>query len=194
MTKGKQMENGWARVNSWDVMDGVLSHIIVCSKWEWIRWLTQANHIFNRLGITSNHDDYIFVHGVSYDLRLYETGDSIPSGYLFLCPSVDLQSDNPSYFRHPECPAYWSLDPSGVEQLGMEEAEQLGFPSFEFTMTAYANSWDENIYAGIRKFHEARGFDPDSLDVALELGYPLLQLSVDAHRQFAHGKLKTPTQ
>ncbi|KAJ7472511.1 hypothetical protein FB451DRAFT_989749, partial [Mycena latifolia] len=105
-----------------------------------------------------------------------DTGDNIPSGYLFLCPLADLQSDKPSYFRHPECAAYWSLDPSGVERLGMEEAEQLGFPAFELKMEPRGWFWDESVYAGIRQFHQGKGFDPDSLDVALKLGYPLLQL------------------
>ncbi|KAJ7472528.1 hypothetical protein FB451DRAFT_298398, partial [Mycena latifolia] len=146
----------------------------------------QANHIFNHLGISSNHRDYVFLHEIQYYLRLYGTSDSIPSGYLFLCPLADLQSDSLSHFRHPECVAYWSLDPSGVERLGMEEAEQLGFPAFELETKAWGNSWDESVYIGIREFHQAKGFDPDSLDVALEVGYPLYQLSADAHSLFAH--------
>ncbi|KAJ7461444.1 hypothetical protein FB451DRAFT_1497136, partial [Mycena latifolia] len=167
-------------------MDGGLSHSIVCD-YTPCGWLVQVNHIFNRLGIASNHRNYVFVRQISYDLRLYDTGDSIPSGYLFLCPLADLQSNNPSYFRHPKCPGYWSLDPSGVEPLGMEEVEQLGFPAFEFTMNADTTSWDESVYTGIRQFHQAKGFDPDSLDMDLKLEYPLYQLSADADGPFAHG-------
>ncbi|KAJ7478386.1 hypothetical protein FB451DRAFT_183803 [Mycena latifolia] len=145
-----------------------------------------ANYIFNRLGITSNHHDYAFVDYIGCQLIILNTGDSIPSGYLFLPPFVDLRSNNPSSFRHPECAAYWSLDPSGVERLGMGEAEQLGFPSFELEMKYWGWSWDESVYSGIRQFHQAKGFDPDSLDVTRELGYRLYQLSADAHSLFAH--------
>ncbi|KAJ7455196.1 hypothetical protein FB451DRAFT_1143981 [Mycena latifolia] len=180
------MESGWTRVNSCDLIDAVLSSSIWCGAYQ--GWLSQVNHIFNHLGITSNHDDYVFVYQISYDLRLYNTGDSIPPGYLFLCPLEDLQSDSQSYLRHPECAAYWSLDPSGVERLGMEEAEQLGFPAFEFEMKALADSWDESVYNGIRQFHQGKGFDPDSQDVALELGCQLYQLSADADGPFAHGE------
>ncbi|KAJ7755486.1 hypothetical protein B0H16DRAFT_715739 [Mycena metata] len=38
-------------------------------------------------------------------------------------------------------------------------------------------SWDASVYAGLRKFHRAKGFDPDSQDVARHLGYPLYQVS-----------------
>ncbi|KAJ7472466.1 hypothetical protein FB451DRAFT_1398676 [Mycena latifolia] len=167
-------------------MDGVLSHDIVCNYIACRRWLAQANPIFNRLGVSSNHEDYVFVYQISYYLRLYDTGDSIPSGYLFLCPLADLQSNNPSYFRHPECAAYWSLDPSGVERLGMEEAEQLEFPRIDFTMNVHTYSWEESVYAGIRQFHQGKGFDPDSQNVALELGYPLVQISAEGDGPFAH--------
>ncbi|KAJ7455174.1 hypothetical protein FB451DRAFT_984505, partial [Mycena latifolia] len=71
---------------------------------------------------------------------------------------------------------YWSLDPSGVERMSLEEAEQLGFPSFELEMKYQGWSWDESVYNGIRQFHQAKGFDPDSQDVALELGHPLFRL------------------
>ncbi|KAJ7461447.1 hypothetical protein FB451DRAFT_1497146, partial [Mycena latifolia] len=181
------MESGWTCVNSNELMDRVLFHSIWCN-YKPCGWLTQANHILNRLGITSNHDDYVFVHQISYCLRLYDTGDSIPPGYLFLCPLADLQSDNPSYFRHPECAAYWSLDPSGVEHLGMEEAEQLGFFSFKFSMNVVTYFWDESVYTGVRQFYQGKGFDPDSLDVALELGHPLFKLSAEANRPFAHSE------
>ncbi|KAJ7438188.1 hypothetical protein B0H11DRAFT_2254776 [Mycena galericulata] len=36
-------------------------------------------------------------------------------------------------------------------------------------------SWDSSIYVGLRQFHEAKGFDPDSQDAALHLGHPLLK-------------------
>ncbi|KAJ7231520.1 hypothetical protein C8J57DRAFT_1580734, partial [Mycena rebaudengoi] len=99
-----------------------------------------------------------------------------PHGYLFLCPLQDLQGNSPSEFRYPACPAYWSLDPSGARRLGSEEAERLGFPSFTLRMTVRTTSWDDIVYAGIREFHQAKGFDPYSQDVARELGYPLFKI------------------
>ncbi|KAJ7231481.1 hypothetical protein C8J57DRAFT_963190, partial [Mycena rebaudengoi] len=71
---------------------------------------------------------------------------------------------------------YWSLDPSGAQHLGSEEAERPGFPSFTVHMAVGAQSWDDLVYAGIREFHQAKGFDPYSQDVVWELGYPLFEV------------------
>jgi hypothetical protein len=56
------------------------------------------------------------------------------------------------------------------------------------TMVA-TNSWDADVYAALRQFHRAKGFDPDSQDVAQHLGYPLFQLPSAVDPLFAHGKL-----
>ncbi|KAJ7858600.1 hypothetical protein B0H13DRAFT_1471805, partial [Mycena leptocephala] len=72
----------------------------------------------------------------------------------------------------PDCPAYWSLDPAGVKRLGTEEAVHFGFPSIELTTTVFGRSWDASVYAGLRQFHRAKGFDPDSQEVASHLGQP----------------------
>ncbi|KAJ7242169.1 hypothetical protein B0H12DRAFT_958870, partial [Mycena haematopus] len=64
------------------------------------------------------------------------------------------------------CPAYWSLDPSGTNRLSMEDARLLGFPPFEMLTKIEAVSWDESVYAGVRQFQLAKGFDPYSQDAA----------------------------
>ncbi|KAJ7687116.1 hypothetical protein B0H17DRAFT_867295, partial [Mycena rosella] len=99
-----------------------------------------------------------------------------PPGYLFLCPREDFHSDEPTCFRLPDCPAYWSLDPTGFERLSAEEATDLGFPSFELTLVGSGDSWDSSVYDGLRQFHEAKGFDPYSQDVARHMGRELFQL------------------
>ncbi|KAJ7735460.1 hypothetical protein B0H16DRAFT_1245944, partial [Mycena metata] len=68
---------------------------------------------------------------------------------------------------------YWSLDPEGIEVLSTEEVERLGFPPFRLATEIKIMSWDAGVYAGLRKFHQAKGFDPDSQDIARYLGYPL---------------------
>ncbi|KAJ6576935.1 hypothetical protein DFH09DRAFT_1310959 [Mycena vulgaris] len=134
------------------------------------------NYIFNRHGITSNYDDYVHVHAIQYQVTLTDTG-RIPPGYLFLCPLRDFESEIPSHFRLPECPAYWSLDPSGAERLSTEEADELGFPRLECKMNVWVCSWDESVYNGLRKFHEGKGYDPYSQDVARDRGYSLYEVA-----------------
>ncbi|KAJ7910821.1 hypothetical protein B0H13DRAFT_2484730, partial [Mycena leptocephala] len=165
-------------------------------------WLSQANHISNRLGITSNFQDYgasgnilgpissltvytVVMDGIGFGLVVSATSDDPPPGYLFLCPPEHFRT-GPSSFRWPECPAYWSLDQSGVERLSMEDAARLGFPSISLSTHIQGRCWDDNVYAGLRQFHQAKGFDPDSQDIARHLGEPLYQLSNEIDAPFAH--------
>jgi hypothetical protein len=112
---------------------------------------------------------------VSFEVEIATT-EGLPTGYLFLCPVEDFQI-GPSSFSWPEFPAYWSVD--GVECLTMEEATSLGFPSFQLTTRIVGRHWDDDVFAGIRKFHKAKRFDPDGQDVALHLGQTLYQLTTE---------------
>ncbi|KAJ7822130.1 hypothetical protein B0H13DRAFT_1659866 [Mycena leptocephala] len=156
-------------------------------------WLSQANHIFSCLGITSDFTDYGAPETISWYCPPFDLFNQslalehCPLGYLFVCPEKDLQI-GPSSFRMPDCPAYWSLDPSGAERLSPEQAAELGFPSIELDTSTLLDSWDADVYAALRQFHRAKGFDPDSQDVAQHLGYPLFQLPSAVDALFAHGK------
>jgi hypothetical protein len=126
------------------------------------------------------------VDGIDYSLQLSGATDNLFFGYLFLCPLAELQAEDPTCFQIPAQPAYWSLDPSGVNRLSREVAEDLGFPAIQLQMWVGGKSWDTNVYDGTRRFHEAKGFDPYSQDVAIELGCPLFRLSCDPETLLAH--------
>ncbi|KAJ7806176.1 hypothetical protein B0H13DRAFT_2387254 [Mycena leptocephala] len=53
-------------------------------------------------------------------------------------------------------------------------------------MVVEVYSWDASVYDGICQFHEAKGFDPYSQEVAIELGDPLVHLSCDRDALRAH--------
>ncbi|KAF7378445.1 hypothetical protein MSAN_00271500 [Mycena sanguinolenta] len=140
-------------------------------------WLSQANYIFTQLKIHSNYNDYVLIHSIEFSLSISIPKQNPPNGYLFLCSPTDFKI-GPNSFRWPDFPAYWSLDPWGKEPLSVEEASTLGFPPIERITEVDGTFWDNAVYAGQRKFHEGKGFDPDSQEVALELGYPLYELSI----------------
>jgi hypothetical protein len=127
------------------------------------------------------------VQAVFFNIIVSEAVEHCPPGYLFVCPEKDLQI-GPSSFRMPDCPAYWSLDPLGAERLSVEETAELGFPSIWTQTFTHADIWNTDVYAVLRQFHQAKGFDPDSQDVARHLGYPLYQLPSAVDPLFAHGK------
>ncbi|KAJ7229447.1 hypothetical protein C8J57DRAFT_1092545, partial [Mycena rebaudengoi] len=145
-------------------------------------WLSQASHIFNRLGISSNFDHYVALESVSYTIRISAAPGNPPKGFLFLPQPEDFQNGTVPV----DCPGYWSFDSLGVERLDSADAVKLGFPSLTVSMQFRGESWDPSVYAGLRKFHQAKGFDPESQDVARHLGHPLYQLSREINPLFAH--------
>ncbi|KAJ6555806.1 hypothetical protein B0H19DRAFT_1151197 [Mycena capillaripes] len=175
-------EDGWTRLNSSEVSD---TNISLYSSIHPQSWLSQANHIFSRLQITSNFDDYALIDAIWFKIVISASKEEYPAGFLFLCPTEDIRI-GPSSFRWPECPAYWSLDPFGLERLTSEEATELGFPSLRLDTRLGVNSWDASVYDGLRRLHKAKGFDPDSQDLARYLGEQLYHLSDETDVPFAH--------
>ncbi|KAJ7792984.1 hypothetical protein B0H14DRAFT_2242745, partial [Mycena olivaceomarginata] len=98
-----------------------------------------------------------------------------PAGFLFLCPLKDFKT-SPSSFHWPDSPAFWSLDPSGADWLTLKEATQLGFPAFRCVTQLWGKYWEASVYEGIRKFHQAKGFDPYTQDLVRHLGYSFYRL------------------
>ncbi|KAJ7607686.1 hypothetical protein FB45DRAFT_393579, partial [Roridomyces roridus] len=150
-------------------------------------WMSQANHIFKRLQTISGYDAHVLI-----DYLWISTGIAKPTsnthrcrGYLFLCPPGDFLTGSNS-FRWPECPWFWSSDPSGRHRLNAEEASSHGFPAVEMRMTLWGRFWDTSVYQALRTFHTFKGFDPDSQELAIHLGQPLCQLSGEKEETFAH--------
>ncbi|KAJ7168980.1 hypothetical protein C8R46DRAFT_243344 [Mycena filopes] len=185
---GKVLEDGWTRYQADNVFNTELSRYLTyleCS--EARAWLSQAHHIFSCCQITSHLKDYALVDAVYFTLSISSPNTTPPPGYLFLCP-LEAFETGPVTLKWPDCPAYWSLDPLGVEHLSTEEATRLGFPSMELQTQVFGESWDASVYAGLRQFHEAKGFDPDSQDVARHIGYPLYRVSGEMDPPFAHAE------
>ncbi|KAJ6464551.1 hypothetical protein C8R45DRAFT_501782 [Mycena sanguinolenta] len=141
-------------------------------------WLAQANRIFTELQeVTSCLEDYVSVDEVRFILQCLPTANHYnpadPEGYLFVCPFQDFCSGiEPNLYQWPDCPAYWSLDPSGATRLSTEDAEILGFPAIHIETIVAGKSWSRSVYKGLRRFHEGKGLDPDGREVARQLGYP----------------------
>jgi hypothetical protein len=62
-------------------------------------------------------------------------------------------------------------------------------------MDIRGTSWQTSAYAGLRKFYQGKGFNPNSQDVARHLGEPLYQVtppksepSVDKVSRLLHGR------
>ncbi|KAJ7243266.1 hypothetical protein C8J57DRAFT_1477192 [Mycena rebaudengoi] len=156
---GEKTAKGWTRFNASDVCDRTL--VLQRRIPNLYAWLYQATHIFSRLRVSSNFEDYVLTHTIDFQIDTYGAKQKPSTGFLFLCPEEHFQITTAS-FRWPEYPAYWSRDPNGVERLSIVEATLLGFSPLEFKSRTQGFSWDSNVYAGLRRFQEEEGFDPDT--------------------------------
>ncbi|KAJ7673901.1 hypothetical protein DFH06DRAFT_751243 [Mycena polygramma] len=141
-------------------------------------WMVAANHIFHLLQAKSHLENYLWLERVEFTLRCLHNPHNghLPDGYLFVCPTSDFNA-GPCSFRWPDCPAYWSLDPTGAERLSTEDAKILGFPMLHRETFMEGTYWDDGVYAGLRRFQEAEGYNPETQDACQDLGYPLYELS-----------------
>lgn len=121
----------------------------------------------------------VLIDQIFFDLYVGDQPE-LPRGYLFVCPTESFRA-GPSSFRAPDCAAFWSLDPSGMSPLTSAEAARLGFPSIYLTTNITGRVWDGSVYAGLRRLHEAKGFNPDSRDIGNHLGHPLYFLEQNTH-------------
>jgi hypothetical protein len=158
-------------------------------------WLAQANHVFNQSNVSDSLErfgqspDSI---GSAYLLLTHITGlvvrititlmlegniTGLLPGFLFLyCPSP--RHSTPAKSQDSSSIAYWSLDRTGRQRLSPEDARSLGFPAIKAEIGVHVKSWDTTTYLFLRQFHEGKGFDPDSEDVARHLGLAPVSLSV----------------
>ncbi|KAF7337105.1 hypothetical protein MVEN_02148100 [Mycena venus] len=180
---GEVMEDGWTRCASTDVLNNSIELRMWSPHAE--AWLSQANHIFSCLQISSNFQDYVVLDTITFKLAISAVETDPAEGFLFLCPMEDFRT-GPSSFNWPDRPAYWSLDPSGAGCLSTDDADRLGFPSTNLSAEIAGQSWDARVCAGLSRFHQAKGFDPESQDVARHLGQPLYQFSTGINAPFAH--------
>ncbi|KAJ7214692.1 hypothetical protein C8J57DRAFT_1538406 [Mycena rebaudengoi] len=165
-------------------------------------WLSQANYVMDKSGMDA--DEYFIIESlnlrlsISFDVDGFTLqgtftalkpfvviGDSWAMAetprddvYLFLFPAnVDDSGGCLAVHLPPEEETYyWSFDPNGIERLSQDALEELALPHVHFRAQAVGEQWSKEIYDCIAKFHRTKGFDPTNKGVAIELGYPLVDI------------------
>ncbi|KAF8152119.1 hypothetical protein K438DRAFT_377381 [Mycena galopus ATCC 62051] len=176
------MQNGWTRFESSEISYLSVSRCLRSGDSSYRIWFSQANHVLSCLQITDDYDKYGWVNGVDFTLHFPQ---SPPNGYFFLCPLEDFQTSE-GLFQRAEALGYWSHDPSGTPRLSPVESINCGFPVPQLKLRVSVCSWDKVYYDALHRFHLAKGFDPDSQDVAVHFGYPLYQIRSRLEPLFAH--------
>ncbi|KAJ7215541.1 hypothetical protein GGX14DRAFT_443045 [Mycena pura] len=147
-------------------------------------WLSQANFCIsgtsfqdrerNTYGTIDTLNCIIIVDTESrHQLRREGT---LREAYLFPCPIRVRYHARRIGLEFPHADQwYWSLDPSGVTKMTVEECDSVGLPRWKFFFLPTVNAWHEYHYNAIREFSETRGFHPYSNDVTRQLGLALAE-------------------
>ncbi|KAJ6565898.1 hypothetical protein DFH09DRAFT_463023 [Mycena vulgaris] len=149
-------------------------------------WLSQANHVLRDDKYPGFYEKCFLVTHLSFTISIWNPQDShtlrgtfmvdapITPVYLFLFPPQLRLKDGELSARipYPGEAFYWSHDPRGRDRLSEAAVHALGLPSVFLQARVGGPAWTQANYALLAEFHCAKGFDPTSMDVARDLGYP----------------------
>ncbi|KAF7330737.1 hypothetical protein MSAN_02446300 [Mycena sanguinolenta] len=162
---GELMPNSWIRYDSRRISTLKFELQLLFSSYEIQKaWLAQANHIFAELQERKHVEDYVCVDDIRFTLRCLPMTNKSPidpEGYLFPVQHIGVST-------HLVLLASSSKD-----------ARILGFPAIHIETVMAGRSWDQSVYKGLRRFHEGKELDPESREVASQLGYPLYDVLSD---------------
>ncbi|KAJ7235349.1 hypothetical protein C8J57DRAFT_1530782 [Mycena rebaudengoi] len=154
-------------------------------------WLAQANHVMEKSCLQANEYSIIVETSLTFSIWpdideftlcgtfITETDIPMDDIYLFLPPvNIDVSGSHTALLSPPEGHGayHWAFDPQGLQRLPEDTWEQLGLPRVHFHASLDAVQWGRTDYDLIGSFHSAKGFEPNSQDVAIELGYPLVDV------------------
>ncbi|KAJ6563963.1 hypothetical protein B0H19DRAFT_1233144 [Mycena capillaripes] len=186
----KTLPTGWTRVEYLDSHHRLRMKITLVDeddarKW----WFSQLGYVRAQLQDAISFDDeMVFVIRIGFDCSFNTPPDNFtlqgtfmaaaPTDdvYLFIfSPKVDLVDGRFILTSPPAAERYyWAFDPAGLDRLTCQAVEDLGLPVPEFSTWLGGARWDKTRHNMVRDFHAAKGFDPCSQDMAIAMGYPLV--------------------
>ncbi|KAI3597433.1 hypothetical protein WG66_013211 [Moniliophthora roreri] len=141
-------------------------------------WLAQARRIINALSAPSRQGGYFMLHPPSIHLKTvsFDLIKPLRTTYLFVYPlPYPLTTESLLAWRRGRT-HFWSFDESGRSEVPKDERQ--GIPRLighvRFGMEKVV--WPPYVYNAIHDWQIARGFDSNSTDFALSLGYPELEI------------------
>jgi hypothetical protein len=98
--------------------------------------------------------------------------------YLFIRPIPHACNDEDtwdSWLRDGKY--YWSLDSSGVDEMSDNKRLSLGLPAFRTEIGVWYSWWGRETYDILKMIHCSQGFEPTSPELAVSLGYTILEVA-----------------
>jgi hypothetical protein len=95
--------------------------------------------------------------------------------FLFLpSPRVTMVNGRLAFHVPPE--PYFAFDLNGANQLTDDMHIERGLPKFSLELSEQYGLWSDTEYQLLWNFHRAKGYDPDSQNIAAACGYPLIDV------------------
>ncbi|KAJ7190724.1 hypothetical protein GGX14DRAFT_701769 [Mycena pura] len=152
-------------------------------------WLAQANHAFVTAPFwkgSSSADGVALTTELRFTVKIHSRLDNCLRGtfmadpptndlFLFLAnPKAEIQNGILSVaLARAENTFYWSFEPDGSIPLTPEELEDLAPPEVIVNTHIGTRTWIKEDYQLIKEFCVVKGIDPESTNLAIQLGYPL---------------------
>ncbi|KAJ6545796.1 hypothetical protein B0H10DRAFT_1336308 [Mycena sp. CBHHK59/15] len=152
-------------------------------------WFSQANHIMDKSGLDAGKFYLIHYLGLQFSISsnfdeftlqgTFMADSPKDDIYLFLFPNcVDSAGGHLAVYLPPKDETYhWSKDPEGINHLPSDALDKFALPRVTFQALVYGSQWSKAVYNSIADCHRSKGFDPTSQDVAIKLGYPLVDIN-----------------
>ncbi|KAK7013002.1 hypothetical protein R3P38DRAFT_1514587 [Favolaschia claudopus] len=133
-------------------------------------WLSQAGYVLSQLSLEV--DVCSIVRCVDVKMIMHPSKPSVHEAELSLPPLSAFLTPDGTHLQYPTEQPCW-FDPVRNEPLSMDKAEMLGLPAIELTIDVTSVYIDKSTLQQLREFHQGKGFDPDSQEIAKHLGYAL---------------------
>ncbi|KAF7340339.1 Reverse transcriptase-RNase H-integrase [Mycena venus] len=188
------MPTGWTRVEYLDNPEYLLlwMSVQVNNVMEW--WISQQNYVCKHLQhAIGGEEDFLplpLIAGINFRCTLntrldgftlqgtFMTNAPQHQVYLFLFPPQVELMDGQLTIMNPDDSEkyYWSCDPTGLKRLAREAAEDIGLPTPQFSVEVTGWRGNESTLDMIHEFYAAKGYDPDSQEAAIAMGYPQVDI------------------
>ncbi|KAK7007497.1 hypothetical protein R3P38DRAFT_2792265 [Favolaschia claudopus] len=136
-------------------------------------WLSQAGYVLSQLGL--DFDVCSVVRRIKVKAIIHPSKPSIDEAELFLPPLSAFLALGCTHLQYPTLQTeqpFW-FDPISKQPLSGKTAQELGLPEIEIAIRVKSQYLDQSTLKSLREFHRAKGFAPDTQDIAKQLKNPL---------------------
>ncbi|KAJ7577713.1 hypothetical protein C8J56DRAFT_365886 [Mycena floridula] len=149
-------------------------------------WVSQAQHIIHAQGINSSRVQTVIPYTTIMRLHCSHRKSANQSNRTHPLMEHDMIHLFIDCGLRP-CSWCWSADPSGQKAIPHQDVEDAFGLQIDISTLMWHLNVPPQLYSILQQIHEACGFNPDSMEMAEYLGYPLLEPVLETNYIFEEG-------